>query len=87
MEESANDVLDKKKEDIKKTAGLNQDKASDWARIKFNNRSCSERKGRLDSNWKRRTIRYVKDKESRKRIEERKRESSLSGDDYSLSDP
>jgi hypothetical protein len=87
MEESANDVLDKKKEDIKKTAGLNQDKASDWARIKFNNRSCSERKGRLDSNWKRRTIRYVKDKESRKRIEERKRESSLSGNDSSLSNP
>jgi len=32
-------------------------------------------------------IRYVKDKESWKRIEERKREISLSGNDSSLSDP
>lgn len=37
MEESDNDMLNKKKEEIRKTAALNKDKASDRAHIKRNN--------------------------------------------------
>ena len=87
MEESANDVLDKKKEEIKKTAGLEiRTKLLTGhisnAIIDF----AAQRKGRPDSNWKCGTIRNIKDKDSWQRVKERKREGSMSSNDYSLRD-
>jgi nucleotide-binding universal stress UspA family protein len=87
MEESANDVLDKKKQDIKKTTGLEIGTRLLTGHIS-NSIIDFAAKEKVDLIViGRRTIRYVKDKESWKRIEERKREISLSGNDYSLSDP